>query len=79
MAVRGRIYRVAGPLVVAEGMTGVQMYEVVRVGEEGLIGEVTRIRGDTAYIQVYESTSGLRPGEPVEGTGARSALTLARA
>jgi len=76
MAVRGRIYRVAGPLVVAEGMTGVQMYEVVRVGEEGLIGEVTRIRGDTAYIQVYESTSGLRPGEPVEGTGAPLSVDL---
>jgi len=74
--VRGRIVRISGPLVVAEGMTGVQMYEMVRVGEQGLIGEVTRIRGDTAYVQVYESTSGLRPGEPVEGTGAPLSVEL---
>jgi V/A-type H+-transporting ATPase subunit A len=74
--VRGRIVRISGPLVVAEGMRGVQMYEMVRVGEEGLIGEVTRIRGDEAYIQVYESTSGLRPGEPVEGTGAPLSVEL---
>jgi len=66
---RGRIVRISGPLVVAEGMTGAKMYEMVRVGEDRLIGEITRIRGDLAYIQVYESTSGLRPGEPVEGTG----------
>ncbi len=76
MPVRGRIVRISGPLVVAEGMRGVQMYEMVRVGEEGLIGEVTRIRGDEAYIQVYESTSGLRPGEPVEGTGAPLSVEL---
>ncbi len=76
MVVRGRIHRVAGPLVVADGMTGVQMYEMVRVGEEGLIGEVTRVRGDMAFIQVYESTSGLRPGEPVEGTGAPLSVEL---
>jgi len=74
--VRGRIVRISGPLVVAEGMTGVQMYEMVRVGEQGLVGEVTRIRGDTAYVQVYESTSGLRPGEPVEGTGAPLSVEL---
>ncbi|MEB2835788.1 MAG: ATP synthase subunit A [Desulfurococcales archaeon] len=76
MSVRGRIVRISGPLVVAEGMKGVQMYEMVRVGEEGLIGEVTRIRGDEAYIQVYESTSGLKPGEPVEGTGAPLSVEL---
>ncbi len=76
MPVRGRIVRISGPLVVAEGMTGVQMYEMVRVGEQGLVGEVTRIRGDTAYVQVYESTSGLRPGEPVEGTGAPLSVEL---
>jgi V/A-type H+-transporting ATPase subunit A len=74
--VRGRIVRISGPLVVAEGMTGVQMYEMVRVGEQSLVGEVTRIRGDTAYVQVYESTSGLRPGEPVEGTGAPLSVEL---
>jgi len=74
--VRGRIVRISGPLVVAEGMSGIQMYEMVRVGEQGLVGEVTRIRGDTAYVQVYESTSGLRPGEPVEGTGAPLSVEL---
>jgi V/A-type H+-transporting ATPase subunit A len=69
LPVKGRIIRISGPLVVAEGMSGAKMYEMVRVGEDRLIGEITRIRGDLAYIQVYESTSGLRPGEPVEGTG----------
>ncbi|MEM1928063.1 MAG: V-type ATP synthase subunit A [Acidilobaceae archaeon] len=76
MGVKGRIVRISGPLVVAEGMTGVQMYEMVRVGLEGLVGEVTLIRGDRAYIQVYESTSGLRPGEPVEGTGGPLSVEL---
>ncbi|MEM1904556.1 MAG: V-type ATP synthase subunit A [Acidilobaceae archaeon] len=76
MGVRGRIIRISGPLVVAEEMTGVQMYEMVKVGYEGLIGEVTLIRGDKAYIQVYESTSGLRPGEPVEGTGGPLSVEL---
>jgi V/A-type H+-transporting ATPase subunit A len=61
--------RISGPLVVADGMSGAQMYEMVRVGREGLIGEITRIKGDKAYIQVYESTSGLSPGDVVEGTG----------
>ncbi len=76
MLVKGRIIRVSGPLVVASNMSGVQMYEMVKVGEEGLVGEVTRIHGDTAYIQVYESTSGLRPGEPVEGTGSPLSVEL---
>ena len=76
MPVRGRIVRIAGPLVVAEGMQGAQMYEMVRVGEDRLIGEITRIVGDKAYIQVYESTTGLRPGEPVEGTGAPLSVEL---
>jgi V/A-type H+-transporting ATPase subunit A len=74
--VKGRIVRIAGPLVVAEGMEGAQMYEMVRVGEARLIGEITRIVGDKAYIQVYESTTGLRPGEPVEGTGAPLSVEL---
>ncbi|MEM3980125.1 MAG: hypothetical protein QXF79_02580, partial [Ignisphaera sp.] len=52
----GRIYRVAGPLVVAEGLKPM-MYEVVYVGEEGLVGEVIAIRGDKSYIQVYEDTT----------------------
>ena len=76
MAIKGRITRISGPLIIAEGMKGVQMYEMVRVGEEGLIGEVSRIIGDKAYIQVYESTSGLRPGDPVEGTGAPLSVDL---
>ncbi len=76
MPVKGRIVRVSGPLVVAEGMSGAQMYEMVYVGEAGLIGEITRISGDKAYIQVYESTSGLRPGEPVEGTGGPLSVEL---
>ena len=69
MGVVGRIVRISGPLVVADNMRGVQMYEMVEVGSDRLIGEVTRIQGDKAFVQVYESTSGLRPGEPVYGTG----------
>jgi V/A-type H+-transporting ATPase subunit A len=66
---RGRIVRIAGPVVEAEGVSGVKMYEVVRVGELGLIGEVIRVEGDRCTIQVYEETSGLKPGEPVVATG----------
>uniref|UniRef100_A0A7J3ZIZ4 A-type ATP synthase subunit A n=1 Tax=Fervidicoccus fontis TaxID=683846 RepID=A0A7J3ZIZ4_9CREN len=69
MAVRGRIVRISGPLVVADNMTGAQMYEMVEVGEDRLVGEINKIQGDRAYIQVYEATSGLKPGEPVYGTG----------
>lgn len=76
MSVKGRIVRISGPLVVAEGMSGAQMYEMVRVGKEGLVGEITRIKGDKAYIQVYESTSGLSPGDVVEGTGSPLSVEL---
>ncbi|MBS7248080.1 MAG: V-type ATP synthase subunit A [Candidatus Freyarchaeota archaeon] len=65
----GKIVRVSGPVVEAEGLIGVQMYEVCMVGEERLIGEVNRVEGDRATIQVYEETSGLKPGEPVIATG----------
>ncbi len=65
----GKIVRVTGPVVVAEGMKGTGMYEMVRVGEAGLIGEVIGLRGEQAIIQVYEETTGLRPGEPVASTG----------
>ncbi|MCS7197568.1 MAG: V-type ATP synthase subunit A [Candidatus Bipolaricaulota bacterium] len=65
----GRIVKVAGPLVVAEGLTDAKMYDVVRVGKERLVGEVIVLDGDLASIQVYEETSGLGPGDPVEGTG----------
>lgn len=76
LSVLGRIKRISGSLVVAEDMAGIKMYEVVEVGEEGLVGEVSRIEGDIAYIQVYESTSGLRPGEVVRGTGNPLAVEL---
>lgn len=66
---QGRIYRIAGPLVVAEGLESPRMYEVVYVGSEGLIGEVIAIRGEKVYIQVYEETTGLTVGERVEATG----------
>jgi V/A-type H+-transporting ATPase subunit A len=65
----GRIVKVAGPLVVAEGLTDAKMYDVVRVGKERLVGEVIVLDGDLASIQVYEETAGLGPGDPVEGTG----------
>ncbi len=65
----GRIWRISGPLVIAEGMSGSMVYEVVRVGNEGLIGEIIGLEGDRAVIQVYEDTSGLTVGEKVEGTG----------
>lgn len=64
---KGKILRISGPLVVADIKTS--MYEIVRVGEENLIGEVIKIDGNKAYIQVYEDTVGLKIGEPVEGTG----------
>ncbi|MFB6175237.1 MAG: V-type ATP synthase subunit A [Candidatus Nanohalobium sp.] len=63
----GQIYKVTGPVVIATGMNP-QMYDVVSVGEEGLMGEVIQIEGDHAYIQVYEDTTGVKPGEPVENT-----------
>ncbi|MEO3993302.1 MAG: V-type ATP synthase subunit A [Desulfurococcaceae archaeon TW002] len=69
MLVKGKILRISGPLIIAEGMEGSMVYEVVLVGEEKLIGEVIGLQGDKAFIQVYEDTSGLRVGEPVKGTG----------
>jgi V/A-type H+-transporting ATPase subunit A len=65
---QGRIVKVAGPVVVAEGMFGARMYDVVRVGELNLIGEIVELKGDSASIQVYEETTGLGPGEPVVDT-----------
>ncbi len=66
---RGTIKKVAGPLVIAEGMRDANMFDVVRVAEQRLIGEIIEIHGDRASIQVYEETSGLGPGEPVESMG----------
>jgi len=68
--------KVSGPLVVADNMAGTQMYEVVRVGNDRLVGEIIRLEGDTASIQVYEDTSGLTVGDPINKTGLPLALEL---
>ena len=73
---QGRIVKVAGPVVVAEGMFGARMYDVVRVGELNLIGEIVELKGDSASIQVYEETTGLGPGEPVVDTEAPLSVEL---
>lgn len=65
----GKIYTISGPVVIASGMEGTAMYELVRVGVQDLLGEVIRIDGDRATIQVYEETSGLTSGDPVVPTG----------
>ena len=65
---QGKIKKVAGPLVIAEGMRDANMYDVVRVSNQRLIGEIIEMHGDQASVQVYEETSGLKPGEPVEST-----------
>ncbi len=62
---QGKIVKVSGPLVVAEGMAGAKMFDVVRVSEERLIGEIIGLQGDSAAIQVYENTTGIGPGDPV--------------
>ncbi|MDP6869189.1 MAG: V-type ATP synthase subunit A [Candidatus Poseidoniaceae archaeon] len=74
MSNEGVIYRISGPVVTATGMEAA-MYDVVRVGHEGLMGEVIELHGDKAVIQVYEDTSGIRPGEPVLNT--RETLSVA--
>lgn len=66
----GKIVKVSGPLIVAEGMADVQMHDMVRVSDKNLTGEVIELRGDKASIQVYEETAGLGPGEPVVSTAA---------
>ncbi len=72
----GIISKVAGPLVIADGMRDANMYDVVRVSEKRLIGEIIEMHGDKASIQVYEETSGLGPGEKVESTGAPLSVEL---
>ncbi len=72
----GKITRVSGPLVEAEGMQEAKMYEVVRVSDKRLIGEIIELRGDKASIQVYEETTGLGPGEAVYLTGAPLSVEL---
>jgi V/A-type H+-transporting ATPase subunit A len=72
----GRIIKISGPLIVAEGMVGAKMFEVARVSDRELIGEIIELHGDQAYIQVYEDTSGLGPGEKVVSTGQALSIDL---
>ena len=65
----GKIENVAGPVIVGKDMLGSQMYELVKIGDVGLIGEIIRLEGDRATIQVYEETTGIKPGEKIERTG----------
>ena len=65
----GKVKRVVGPVVEAGSVVGVEMLELVYVGEQRLVGEVVRIQGESAWIQVYEDTTGLRPGAPISGQG----------
>lgn len=74
--IKGYIERISGPLVVAKGMYGASMYDVVRIGELGLVGEIIELKEDTASIQAYEETSGLMPGEVVVSTGAPLSVEL---
>ena len=76
MSSTGTIKKVAGPLVIASGMRDANMSDVVRVSKQRLIGEIIEMHGDEASIQVYEETSGLGPGEPVESTGAPMSVEL---
>lgn len=73
---QGKIVKVSGPLVVASGMSEADMFDVVRVGEQGLIGEILEMRNDLASIQVYEDTAGIGPGAPVVTTGAPLSVEL---
>lgn len=72
---KGEIYRISGPVVIITGLN-TKMYDVVKVGNEGLMGEVIGIEGDKSTVQVYEETSGVRPGEPVENTGMSLSVEL---
>ena len=73
---KGTIKKVAGPLVIAKGMRDANMYDVVRVSEKRLTGEIIEMHGDEASIQVYEETSGLAPGAVVESTGEPMSVEL---
>ncbi len=73
---KGKIIRISGPVVEATGMRGARMYDVVRVGEENLIGEIIRLEQDNAIIQVYEETNGVKPGEKVINTGTPLSVEL---
>ena len=73
----GKTVKISGPLIIAEGMADAKLYDVVRVSEKGLIGEIIELRGDKASIQVYEETAGLGPGEDVISTGEPLSAELA--
>ncbi|MEM0128910.1 MAG: V-type ATP synthase subunit A [Thermoplasmata archaeon] len=72
----GVVARVSGPVVIAEGLEGAKMFDVVRVGAQGLVGEIIRLVEKTATVQVYEDTTGVRPGDPVENTGQALSVEL---
>ena len=76
-AVTGYIEKISGPLVIAGGMAGACMFDVVKVGHAGLVGEIIELKDDQASVQVYEETSGLAPGEPVVSTGEPLSVELA--
>src|SRR4030066_545748 len=65
----GTVSRIAGSFVTAKNMTGTRMFELVKVGEAGVIGEIIRLEGDAGVIQAYEETEGIKLGEKVVGTG----------
>lgn len=73
---KGEIIKVSGPLVIAKGIPDARMYDMARVGNMNLIGEIIALKADTASIQVYEETSGIGPGEPVESTNAPLSVEL---
>jgi V/A-type H+/Na+-transporting ATPase subunit A len=72
----GVVGRVSGPVVIAEGLEGAKMFDVVRVGSQGLVGEIIRLVGGTATVQVYEDTTGIRPGDPIDNTGQALSVEL---
>ncbi len=76
MIIEGKIIKIAGPVIIADGMRGAQMHEMVKVGEQKLIGEIIELEGDTATIQVYEETAGIEPGQVVESTGGPLSVEL---
>ncbi|MBI1833949.1 MAG: V-type ATP synthase subunit A [Candidatus Andersenbacteria bacterium] len=74
--IKGTIVKISGPLVTADNMSGAKMFDVIQVGHQNLVGEIIELKEDTASIQVYEETSGLKPGDPVVSTGEALSLTL---
>ena len=68
-AFTGKVVRISGPVIVVAGLEDVRLYDVVRVGKLGLVGEVIRLAGAYATVQVYEDTSGIKVGEPIQNTG----------